>query len=93
VVDRRTGSGAAAGHGGDIGAGSLFSTGLVAGGAVAGVLVALLSVNDQVLKGLEHLDISPALRGALGAGGYQLLGVACFAVMGLLLYRVAQRRL
>src|SRR5260370_669402 len=91
VVDRRTG-GAAAGHG-DIGAGSLFSTGLVAGGAVAGVLVALLSVNDTVLRGLEQVDISPALRGALGAGGYQLLGVACFAVMGTLLYRVAQRRL
>jgi putative OPT family oligopeptide transporter len=93
VVDRRTGSGAAAGHGGEIGAGSLFSTGLVAGGAVAGVLVALLSVNDQVLKRLEQVDISPALRSALGAGGYQLLGVACFAVMGVLLYRVAQRRL
>ena len=31
------------------------------------------------------------LAEALGAGGYQILGVACFALMGLLLYRIARR--
>ena len=31
------------------------------------------------------------LTGLLGAGGYQILGVALFAVMGIVLYRVARR--
>ena len=92
VVDRKMGQ-KAAGHGDDLGAGSLFSTGLVAGGTIAGVIVAILSVNDSVLKAVEKIDLSPWLRSVLGAGGYQLLGVACFAFMGLLLYRVAQRQL
>ncbi len=92
VVDRKQGRGAA-GHSDDLGAGSLFSTGLVAGGTIAGVLVAILSVNDSVLKGVEKVDLSPMLISALGAGGFQLLGVACFAAMGIVLYRVAQRAL
>jgi hypothetical protein len=66
---------------------------LVAGGTIAGVIVAILSVNDSVLKAVEKIDLSPILRSVLGAGGYQLLGVACFAFMGVLLYRVAQRPL
>src|SRR5436190_6692202 len=37
----------------EIGKGSLFATGLVAGGALAGVIVALLSVNDNVFASLE----------------------------------------
>ena len=31
----------------DLGKGNLFATGLVAGGALAGVIVAILSVNDK----------------------------------------------
>jgi len=90
IVDRKQGK---AGHADDLGAGSLFSTGLVAGGTIAGVLVAILSVNDSVLKAVEKVDLSPVLIAALGAGGFQLLGVACFAAMGIALYRVAQRPL
>jgi OPT family oligopeptide transporter len=93
VVDRKRGRKAAGGHGDDLGAGSLFATGLVAGGTVAGVLVAILSVNDSVLKAVEKVDLSPMLRSALGTSGYQVLGVACFALMGWVLYRVAQRQL
>ncbi|HYR55770.1 MAG TPA: OPT/YSL family transporter [Myxococcaceae bacterium] len=92
IVDRRMGK-KAAGHGGDLGAGSLFSTGLVAGGTIAGVVVAILSVNDSVLKVVEKVDLTRALSSALGAGGYQILGVACFALMAVVLYRVAQRQL
>ncbi|HKD42572.1 MAG TPA: oligopeptide transporter, OPT family [Myxococcaceae bacterium] len=92
VVDRKMGP-KAAGHTEDLGAGSLFATGLVAGGTIAGVIVAILSVNDSVLKAVEKIDLSPVLRSVLGAGGYQLFGVACFALMGFLLYRVAQRPL
>jgi OPT family oligopeptide transporter len=89
IVDRR--SGAAGGHGDDLGPGSLFATGLVAGGALAGVLVAILSVNDTVLAGLEKIDLSGALTRAIGEGGYMILGVIFFAVMGVVLYRVARR--
>jgi uncharacterized oligopeptide transporter (OPT) family protein len=92
IVDRKTGK-KAPGHGDDLGAGSLFSTGLVAGGTIAGVVVAILSVNDSVLKVVEKVDLTRALSSALGAGGYQILGVACFALMAVVLYRVAQRQL
>ena len=91
IVDRRAGKDP--NHDSELGAGSLFSTGLVAGGALAGVLVAMLNVNDDVAKGLSHVDLSPALTYALGAGGYELLGVAFFAMMGITLYKVAQRKL
>ena len=91
LVDRRK-SKTAAGHGDDdLGPGSLFSTGLVAGGALAGVFVAMLSVNESVLKALEKVDLTKSLEGALGAGGYQILGVAFFAAMGIVLYNVARR--
>jgi hypothetical protein len=33
------------------------------------------------------------LTRGLGEGGYEVLGVVCFAVMGLLLYRIARRPL
>ncbi|WP_266368961.1 OPT family oligopeptide transporter [Tellurirhabdus rosea] len=75
----------------DLGRGNLFSTGLVAGGALAGVLVALLSVNDSVYNTLTSLSVEPALAGALGEGGYMLLGAAAFVGLALLLYRVAVR--
>jgi putative OPT family oligopeptide transporter len=91
LVDRRSGAAASGGHGDDLGPGSLFATGLVAGGALAGVLVALLAVNDNVSRALERVDMTKALTGALGEGGYQLLGVAFFAVMGIVLYRVGRR--
>jgi putative OPT family oligopeptide transporter len=90
VVDRRAGK-ASGGHDDDLGPGSLFSTGLVAGGALAGVLVAILTVNEGINKAIEHLDLGKALTAALGGGGYQLLGCAFFAAMGIVLYRVARR--
>ena len=92
LVDRRSGAAASA-HGEEIGPGSLFATGLVAGGALAGVLVAVLSVNDGVLKALDHLDLTGPLTGVLGAAGYQILGVAFFAAMGVVLYRMARKKL
>jgi putative OPT family oligopeptide transporter len=95
LVDRsqRTKGKTDAGHSdADLGPGSLFATGLVAGGALAGVLVALLSVNDSVLKALDVVDLTGPLQGLLGAGGYQILGVAFFAIMGVTLFRVAQRK-
>ncbi|GAA4411823.1 oligopeptide transporter, OPT family [Nibrella viscosa] len=76
----------------DLGRGNLFATGLVAGGALAGVLIALLSVNDNIYNALANISLEPALTGALGEGGYQLLGALMFAALALVLYRVATKR-
>jgi uncharacterized oligopeptide transporter (OPT) family protein len=75
----------------ELGPGNLFATGLVAGGAIAGVAVALFTVKDSWLRAMGRLSIQHALEGKLGPGGYQILGLACFLVMGATLYRVAAR--
>ncbi len=74
----------------ELGPGNLFATGLVAGGAVAGVAVALLTVTDRGARVVARLSVEHALTGRLGAGGYQILGLCCFATMALTLARVAR---
>lgn len=76
----------------ELGRGSLFATGLVAGGALAGVIVALLSVNDNVFTALQKLSTEHGLTGMLGAGGFNLLGTLFFIFMGFTLYRVARSK-
>ena len=76
----------------ELGGGSLMATGLVAGGALTGVVVALLQVNDNVERFLAtHLNMEPAITRALGHGGYTLLGVLAFAGLGLVLFRTAMK--
>ncbi len=76
----------------ELGKGNLFATGLVAGGAVAGVIVAILSVNDNVSKSLANVNAEHGLSESLGKGGYQLLGVIFFALMGYTLYRIGRQK-
>ena len=76
----------------DLGKGSLFATGLIAGGALAGVVVALLSVNDDVYKGLEKISAEHGITSAVGSGGYQLIGVLFFVAMAYMLYRQAIKK-
>lgn len=93
------------GHGEDdeLGRGSLFATGLVAGGALAGVVVALLSIPDKVTipftstviewgQMLREISVEERLVNAIHNDGYQLLGVAFFALMGIVLYIVAKSK-
>jgi putative OPT family oligopeptide transporter len=75
----------------ELGSGNLFATGLVAGGALTGVLVAGLSWKDSMVAALKKVSAEHALTGALGPGGYDLLGVICFAIMGAILFKVARR--
>ncbi|HZN55606.1 MAG TPA: oligopeptide transporter, OPT family [Candidatus Polarisedimenticolaceae bacterium] len=75
----------------ELGTGSLFATGLVAGGALAGVVVALLSVNDGIATKIAAWSTEAGLRGSLGNGGYDFLGVLLFAVMSAVLFRVARK--
>ncbi|RPD38792.1 OPT family oligopeptide transporter [Chitinophaga barathri] len=76
----------------ELGKGNLFATGLVAGGAVAGVIVAVLSVNEGVAAGLSNINLEHGLSAILGGGGYQVLGVLFFAVMGYTLYRIGRQK-
>ncbi len=76
----------------DLGTGSLFATGLVAGGALAGVIVALLSVDETVFGWLQMVSVEHFLTGILGHTGYMILGVCFFALMGVVLYRVARKK-
>lgn len=86
--------------------GSLFATGLVAGGALAGVVVALLSVNQTVTDFLKKISLEETVgnfaarfTGYLGIPdasavhvGYQLFGVACFGLMAAMLLFFARRK-
>ncbi len=90
----------------ELGKGNLFATGLVAGGALAGVVIALLSVNEDVAGFLKNWSAEKGLGGALsgivqlfgvdpthaGEVGYQLFGVLCFAFMGSVLFTFARRK-
>jgi putative OPT family oligopeptide transporter len=74
----------------ELGRGSLFATGLIAGGALTGVLVAILAVVTPNLLG--SLNLEHTLVGALGDGAYQLLGVLFFMAMMVMLYRLATKK-
>lgn len=74
----------------ELGRGSLFATGLIAGGALTGVIVAILAVFFPDLMGslnLEHLLVN-----GLGTGGYHILGTLFFISMMLMLYRLAVKK-
>jgi putative OPT family oligopeptide transporter len=89
-LTRRSGAPQAA-HEAELGPGNLFATGLVAGGAVAGVVVAAVMARDTWAAAVGRLSIEHALAGKVGPGGYEILGLACFTVMGVTLLRVARR--
>lgn len=73
----------------DLGKGNLFATGLVAGGALAGVIVAFLSAFENTNAGLQKVSVEHSLVGGLGEDGYKWLGVAFFALMAFILYKIA----
>ena len=76
----------------ELGRGSLLATGLIAGGALSGVIVALLSVDDDVYAGLQTVNAEPGLTNMIGHGGYYVMGVLFFAAMAIYLYRTAVRK-
>jgi putative OPT family oligopeptide transporter len=75
----------------EIGSGSLFATGLVAGGALAGVIVALLSIPPQIYEQLQRVSVEESLKQYLTADGYQILGVVFFTIMAGTLYHIATK--
>jgi putative OPT family oligopeptide transporter len=76
----------------ELGPGNLFATGLVAGGAIAGVVVAIVSAKDTWAEGLKKVSLEASLTSGLGESGYEILGAAFFAFMAFVLFRVARRK-
>jgi OPT family oligopeptide transporter len=76
----------------ELGKGNLFATGLVAGGAVAGVIIAFISGSSGGEKFLAKISAEEGLVHSLSQGGYFLLGTALFVSMGLILYKVARKK-
>ena len=76
----------------ELGPGNLFATGLVAGGAIAGVVVAIFSAKDSWAAGLKHLSVEHGIVEALGPKGYEALGALAFAGMAAFLFRVARKK-
>jgi putative OPT family oligopeptide transporter len=72
----------------DLGRGNLFATGLVAGGALAGVIVAFLSAFESSNAGLQKVNAEHGLTALIGEQGYKWLGVAFFGLMAFTLYRI-----
>jgi putative OPT family oligopeptide transporter len=76
----------------DLRKGNLFATGLVAGGALAGVIVAFLSVNEGIRARLNKINLEHALSESLGQNGYYLLGTAAFLAMAYTLLRIGLKK-
>jgi OPT family oligopeptide transporter len=73
----------------DLGKGSLFATGLVAGGSLIGCIIALFMVNESVGKWIENNGFGTGLVNSLGQNGYDLLGALFFIALAIILFRVA----
>lgn len=76
----------------ELGKGNLFATGLVAGGAVAGVIIAFVSGSEGGSNFLNSINTEHGLVSSLGETGYFLLGTAFFVLMSIILYRVATKK-
>lgn len=76
----------------DLEKGSLFATGLVAGGALMGVIFAFLNIPEGVANFLAGLSMEHGLVEGIGTLGYYLLGIAFFALMGWMLFRTGMKR-
>lgn len=76
----------------ELGKGSLFATGLVAGGALAGVVVALFQASDGTAAALEKMNLEHIITSGVGENGYNILGVLCFALLAFFVVRAARSK-
>ncbi len=74
----------------DLRKGNLFATGLVAGGALFGVIAAILTVFFEAA--MKSVNLEERVTGSFGHSGYMALGVGFFAAMTFILYKVATGR-
>jgi putative OPT family oligopeptide transporter len=86
-VERKTGETSES----DLSAGTLFSSGLIAGGSLAGILFAVLVGADYIGYFQKAGDLVPALHGAEVVG--QVASAALFFALAVILSRFAQRKI
>lgn len=89
LVDRRSAKQHEKQEDEDLGRGNLFATGLVAGGALMGVVYAFFMAFESTAGPVGSMNIEENLVGALGEGGFQIMGFLFFVLMGITLYRIA----
>lgn len=79
----------------EVSTGALFSSGLIAGGSLTGILVAvLLGTNVQTADGPKSVIaiIHEAVRGIVPEGG-DLIALVMFIILGLITYRFAKEKI
>jgi len=86
-VERKTGETSDS----DLSAGTLFSSGLIAGGSLAGILYAILFGANWLGPFQVVGNMVPALRGEEAFG--QIAGAALFFALAVILARFAQRKI
>ena len=102
LMDRRAGH--AASSESEVSSGMLYSTGLVAGGSLTGIAIALLAGIPMTVTGADgqptEISILTWLLDKIGVHGWEhlgrgadLIGMAMFAVLCFLLYRAAREKL
>jgi hypothetical protein len=64
----------------------------VAGGALAGVIVALFQASDGTAAALGKLNMEPGIVARIGHEGYNILGVVGFALLAFFLIRAARQK-
>jgi uncharacterized oligopeptide transporter (OPT) family protein len=74
----------------DLRKGNLFATGLVAGGALFGVVAAILTVFFE--SGMNQLNLEKSISHRIGENGYMLLGVFAFSVMTWMLFQTGKKK-
>ncbi|WP_126969887.1 OPT family oligopeptide transporter [Gynurincola endophyticus] len=76
----------------DLRKGNLFATGLVAGGALAGVIVAFLMASENISATLSKWSVEEGIIHSLGKTGYDILGAIFFFVMAAILFSVGIKK-
>jgi putative OPT family oligopeptide transporter len=84
----------------EVSSGMLYSTGLVAGGSLTGILIALLSGVGKTTEDGRTISLIQYIINSVGVKGWEdlgrgadLIGLAAFAVLCFLLLRAARQRL
>jgi putative OPT family oligopeptide transporter len=103
LVDKMSGARAGGHEESEVSSGMLYSTGLVAGGSLTGVLIAILSGRDttMIIAGQEtRVSLVDYVVRSVGIQGWQqygavadLIGIAFFAGLCILLLKAARQRL
>jgi OPT family oligopeptide transporter len=74
----------------ELGKGSLFATGLIAGGALTGVFIAIIAVLAP--DAMASVNLEHGMVGIFGTAGFQILGTLFFIGMMYMLYRLATKK-